>query len=201
MVISKRQHQPEQLIVKNELVEQVEKYCYLGSLVNSQWDQSIEIRSRIEKVRIAFNNMKLLLTSKDYWTKIKLAKCYIFSILLYGVKAWIMTDLMMKKLEVFEMWIYRGPITSPTRRFSAELVKREKSYLQDKTDSKKGPGAQVRIGYHKKNIGIVFLEKTRVFNKIFFTKSRCFKILLEKSCLLPTGDFLIQWLQNNTSYQ
>lgn len=108
MLISKQQ-QAGQLVIGTEPVERVEKYCYLGSVVNSQWNQSIEIKSRIEKSRTTFNNMKPLLTSRDLSlkTKIRLAKCYVFSILLYGVEAWTLTDLLMKKLEAFEMWVYR----------------------------------------------------------------------------------------------
>uniref|UniRef100_A0A8D8UG11 Uncharacterized protein n=1 Tax=Cacopsylla melanoneura TaxID=428564 RepID=A0A8D8UG11_9HEMI len=35
--------------------------------------------------------------------KARLVRCYIFSVLLYGVESWTL----MKKLEAFEMWVYR----------------------------------------------------------------------------------------------
>ena len=109
MYIGRRQQQAGQLILSTEPIERVDKYCYLGSLVNSQWDQSMEIKSRIEKARTAFNNMRALFVSRDISlkSKIRLAKCYIFSILLYGVEAWTMTNTLMKRMEAFEIWVYR----------------------------------------------------------------------------------------------
>lgn len=109
MHVSKRHHQGEQLIIGTEPVQQVNKYCYLGSFVNSEWDQSMEIRSRIEKARTAFNNMRSLFVSRDLSIKLKirLAKCYIFPVLLYGMEAWTMMENLMKRVESFELWIYR----------------------------------------------------------------------------------------------
>ena len=39
--------------------------------------------------------------------KLRLLKCYVFSVLLYGAKAWIVTEQLMKKLSAFETWLYR----------------------------------------------------------------------------------------------
>uniref|UniRef100_A0A6P7FBR8 Uncharacterized protein LOC114327754 n=1 Tax=Diabrotica virgifera virgifera TaxID=50390 RepID=A0A6P7FBR8_DIAVI len=33
--------------------------------------------------------------------------CYVFSTLLYGVEGWTLTDTLLKKLEAFEIWVYR----------------------------------------------------------------------------------------------
>ncbi|KAL3268742.1 hypothetical protein HHI36_007844 [Cryptolaemus montrouzieri] len=115
MRVSKRPHQWEQLIIGKKSVEQVNKYSYLGSFVSSDWDQSMGIKTRIKKARTAFNNMKPLFTSRDLSINLKyrLAKCYIFSILLYGVEAWTMTERLMKKLEAFELWVYRRILRIP----------------------------------------------------------------------------------------
>lgn len=40
-------------------------------------------------------------------TKIRLLRCYVFSVLLYGAETWTLTETTMKKLEAFEMWTYR----------------------------------------------------------------------------------------------
>lgn len=37
----------------------------------------------------------------------RIAKCYVFSVLLYGAEAWTLTERMAKRLEAFEMWVYR----------------------------------------------------------------------------------------------
>uniref|UniRef100_A0A8D8M6B7 Uncharacterized protein n=1 Tax=Cacopsylla melanoneura TaxID=428564 RepID=A0A8D8M6B7_9HEMI len=39
--------------------------------------------------------------------KMRLLRCYIFSILLYGVESWTLTEATTNRLEAFEMWIYR----------------------------------------------------------------------------------------------
>ena len=40
-------------------------------------------------------------------TKIRLLRCFVFSILLYGVESWTLTEATTNKLETFEMWLYR----------------------------------------------------------------------------------------------
>uniref|UniRef100_A0A8D8Q737 Uncharacterized protein n=2 Tax=Cacopsylla melanoneura TaxID=428564 RepID=A0A8D8Q737_9HEMI len=39
--------------------------------------------------------------------KIRLLRCYVFSVLFYGVEAWTLTEASAKKIEAFEMWLYR----------------------------------------------------------------------------------------------
>jgi hypothetical protein len=90
-------------------VERVGKYTYLGTIVNEQWDHSQEIKSRIEKARGAFNNMSRLFKSHnlDLNIKVRLLRCYVFSVLYYGVESWTITDAMERRLAAFEMWVYR----------------------------------------------------------------------------------------------
>lgn len=109
MVISKNRPPQGQLIINQQRIEQVQKFTYLGSTVNEEWDHSLEIKCRIEKARSAFMRMAKLFKSHDLNTntKIRLLRCYVFSILLYGVESWTVTDASSKKLEAFEMWLYR----------------------------------------------------------------------------------------------
>lgn len=39
--------------------------------------------------------------------KIRLALCYILSIILYGVESWTLTETLLKKLDTLKMWFYR----------------------------------------------------------------------------------------------
>ena len=39
--------------------------------------------------------------------KIRMIRCYILPVLLYGVEAWTMTEALIRRLESCEMWIYR----------------------------------------------------------------------------------------------
>ena len=40
-------------------------------------------------------------------TRIRIVRCYVFPVLLYGHEGWTLTKTLEKKLEAFEMWVYR----------------------------------------------------------------------------------------------
>ena len=54
-------------------------------------------------------NMKNLLTARvlRLETRKKLIRCYILSTLLYASETWAINQIMMDKIEAFEMWIWR----------------------------------------------------------------------------------------------
>lgn len=97
------------LYVNNQPLEKVRSYKYLGCIVNDQEDHSTEVKCRIEQARNAFMKMSHLLCNRSLKisSRCRLLRCYIFSILLYGVEAWTLTQTMCKRLEAFEMWVYR----------------------------------------------------------------------------------------------
>ena len=53
--------------------------------------------------------MAKILTSGNISIELRsrIAKCYIWSILLYGAETWTLTKVTCDKLEAFEMWLYR----------------------------------------------------------------------------------------------
>lgn len=53
--------------------------------------------------------MKNILCNRDLKLelRLRLVNCFIFSILLYGVEAWTVSEESMNRLNAFEMWIYR----------------------------------------------------------------------------------------------
>ena len=83
------------LTLDRENIERVERYAYLGSMANSNWDQSLEVKCRIEKARTVFNKMKTFFVSRNLSLKLKIrmVRFYILSVLLYGVEAWTMTEI------------------------------------------------------------------------------------------------------------
>ena len=99
----------ENLIVNGKNIEQVSKYTYLGTMINCHNDYTNEIKIRIEKGRANFTKMKGVLCGRDLNLnlRVRLVKCYIFSTLLYGMEAWTLNAVTLKKLEAFEMWVYR----------------------------------------------------------------------------------------------
>lgn len=46
-------------------------------------------------------------------TKIRMLRCYVFPVLLYGAESWRLTQCYTEKLEAFEMWLYRRILKIP----------------------------------------------------------------------------------------
>ncbi|CAF4751217.1 unnamed protein product [Pieris macdunnoughi] len=97
------------IYLNNQTLERVSKIRYLGTVIDEKGDHSIEIRCRIEQARNAFSKLKKVLCDKrlNLQVRTRIARCYVFSVLLYGVESWTLTETMSKKLEAFEMWVYR----------------------------------------------------------------------------------------------
>lgn len=116
------------LRVKGNIVEQVPNFKYLGTTVNENGDNRKEIRSRIEQARRAFTNMKKFFTRSDLSLSLRLRmiRCYVFPILLYGCECWTLDPNTEKKIEAFEMYIYRRILRIPwTKRITnAEVLQR-----------------------------------------------------------------------------
>uniref|UniRef100_A0A8D8VC16 Craniofacial development protein 2 n=1 Tax=Cacopsylla melanoneura TaxID=428564 RepID=A0A8D8VC16_9HEMI len=95
--------------VEGEPLEQVSSYKYLGTYVNQDWGHKHEIKIRIEMARTSFNRMRPVLCNMhlNLNTRIRVLKCYVFSVLLYGVEVWTLTKETLNRLESFEMWCYR----------------------------------------------------------------------------------------------
>lgn len=115
MVISKNRDTLCHITVGQNQIEQVHRYIYLGTIINDQWDPAEEVKSRIGKARAIFNKMSNLFKNHGLAmnTKIRLLRCYVFSTLFYGVETWTLTESLSKRLEAFEMWLYRRILRVP----------------------------------------------------------------------------------------
>lgn len=109
MLITKTTQDNRKIYVKNQPIERVRQYKYLGTIINENNDSSQEIRVRIEQARSTFTRMKRLFCCRDLNLdlKIRLMRCYVLSILYYGMEAWTLKAIDIRRLEAFEMWIYR----------------------------------------------------------------------------------------------
>ncbi|GFR61401.1 endonuclease-reverse transcriptase [Elysia marginata] len=109
MVITKFPPKVTSIKIKGESIEQVSSFKYLGQEVNDSNNQDDELKKRINLAKLKFVEMKSIFKSKEIKLKNKLrfANCYIYSILLYGADTWTLPQSKLKKIEAFEMWIYR----------------------------------------------------------------------------------------------
>ena len=95
--------------INGNIIERCSSFKYLGCSVNENWDMTQEIRSRIEQARTVFHKMKKPLTSRNIRLELRLrmVKCYVFPIVLYGMEGWTLTRKLEEKINAFEMWVYR----------------------------------------------------------------------------------------------
>ena len=76
----------------------------LNIWVKNDGRYTCEIKCRITMAKAAFNKKKALFTSTlDLELRKKLAKCYIWSIALYGAETWALRAVDQKHLESFEV--------------------------------------------------------------------------------------------------
>lgn len=109
MVISNTLDTTTSITVSGQNLERVRKYKYLGTWLNEEWNSDLEIKTRIEIARSAFNTMRKVLCNRNINIKLRtrLLHCYIWPIILYGCEAWTIKEDLRKRIEAFEMWTYR----------------------------------------------------------------------------------------------
>ena len=77
---------------------------YFGSMITSDARYTCEIKSRIAKVKAAFNRQETLFTSAlGLNLRKKQMKCYIWSRAFYGSETWTLQKVDQKYLESFEV--------------------------------------------------------------------------------------------------
>ena len=75
-----------------------------------------------------FIKIKTILTSKNISValRLRLVTCYIYSIFLYGCETWTLNKTLEKKIDAFEMWIFRriGRISWTQRMTNEDVCKK-----------------------------------------------------------------------------
>ena len=76
------------LKIGNDTIERVASYKYLGYQINEEWHLMQEFRCRIELSRSTFQKIRKILSGRDLSMRLRtrVLRCYVFSILLYGVE-------------------------------------------------------------------------------------------------------------------
>ncbi|XP_073820509.1 uncharacterized protein [Musca autumnalis] len=85
------------------VVDDVDSFCYLGSIITKDGGADTDVQSRINKARIAFHNMRKIWSSRNISrsTKLRLFNTSIKPILLYGCETWKVTKTINQALQVF----------------------------------------------------------------------------------------------------
>ena len=96
------------LFVEGQIVEQVAKFKYLGSVIEADSRCEGEIKARIGMGKNAFGKRKELLARKmSREVKKKIIKTIVWSVTLYGAETWTLRQEDRRRLDAFEMWLWR----------------------------------------------------------------------------------------------
>ena len=108
MRISRKEGSKITINIDGVKLEQVKQFNYLGSTITEDCKSNSEIRRRIILGKEAFNKNNELLRGKlELSLKKRLIKTIIWSVVLYGSETWTMQKEDIKRLEAFEMWLWR----------------------------------------------------------------------------------------------
>jgi hypothetical protein len=110
MVITKKTEIPKVYIkIDGKTLDQVHSFIYLGQLFTEDGRSEQEIKRRIGIAKTTFSKMSKLLTNHNisYQLRLRLTKCYIWSVLMYACETWTLTSSLEERLEAAEMWMYR----------------------------------------------------------------------------------------------
>jgi hypothetical protein len=133
MVISKTGGKEVNIQIDGQPVEQVNTFKYLGVNITENGRSTKEIKMRIGQAKAAFGKRKELLTRKmDTDIKKRIIKTLIWPIALYACETWTLHAEDYKRLNAFEMWIWRRmeKISWTEKRTNDEVLERVKERRQ-----------------------------------------------------------------------
>jgi len=108
MCISRQGKTKVKIYIDRQLLEQLQQFRYLGSLITEDGYCDKEIRSRIGLAKVKFIERKKILTRK---MKLDLRKriviCLVWCVALYASETWTISKTVIKRIEALEMWIWR----------------------------------------------------------------------------------------------
>ena len=99
----------DQIFLDGKAINQVDRFKYLGSMVGMDGDSTPEIGARLAIARDATSQLIGLWKAKEISLKLKkqLVKTLVWSIALYGAESWTLKQSDMKRIESFELWVWR----------------------------------------------------------------------------------------------
>jgi hypothetical protein len=92
----------------------MDSLSYLGNTVTWDGKSTADIKRRIAQAKRAFTMKRQLLCSKkiELQTRKQYVKTFVWSVALYGSKAWTIRKIDQKRLEALETWCWRRMLKS-----------------------------------------------------------------------------------------
>ena len=112
---------------REETVEIVSDFIFLGSKITTDGDCSHEIKRRLLLGRKVMTNLDSILKSRDITlpTKVRLVKAMVFPVLRYGCERWIVNKAEHQRIDAFELRCWRRLLRVPwtARRSNQSILK------------------------------------------------------------------------------
>lgn len=95
--------QQEPVKIGDKSLDDVDSFCYLGSIIDMEGGTTAEVKARIGKAQAAFLALNKIWRSRDISlrTKIRLFNSNVKSVLLYGCEAWNTSGQCVQRIQVF----------------------------------------------------------------------------------------------------
>ena len=92
-----------EIILEGTPLEEVDSFCYLGSMADGKGGTEVDVKARIGKARAAFTQLGKVWRARKISrkTKLRLFNACVKSVLLYGCETWKATATVIKKLQTF----------------------------------------------------------------------------------------------------
>ena len=152
--------------IHGETMETVAYFIFLSSKIIANGDCSHEIKRCLLPGRKAMTNLDSILKSRDIalLTKVCLVKVMVFLVVMYGCESWTIKKAEHQRIDVFELWCWRGLLRLPwTARTSNLLILKEINSQY----SLEGPMLKPKLQYFDHLMWRTdSLEKTMMLGKI-----------------------------------
>ena len=120
--------------VDGESIEVVQEFNFLGCTLTRTSDYTKEIRRRLMLGRKAMINLTTIMKDKNITlnTKIRITEALVFPVVTYGSETWVIRKTEMKKIEAFELWVWRRLLRVPwtTRRTNEWVLGQIKTVIE-----------------------------------------------------------------------
>src|SRR5215470_8220200 len=131
------------IMIEQHIKEQIKQFQYLGAMVTEDERCEQDIKCRIAMAKQAFvKRKKVLCSNMSMALRVRLAKTLVWPVMMYGSETWILKKEEKRRLEAFEMWIWRrmAKVSWMDRKTNEEVLKmvgEERKLLDVMLDRKK----------------------------------------------------------------
>ena len=89
-------------------IDYVDKFKYVGAIITGNGRCEQKIRSRISQSKQVFYRLTNIQTNKNLSFQVRecVLQCYVYSILTYGYKTWVLSNVVEKRIQVAEMCFF-----------------------------------------------------------------------------------------------